>query len=303
VGYQTGGAGSLALGNVLAGSIGNDTIISKSMTLPDYIITEGRADKITLAAGHTGADHVGFYAAAGNVNVGANGNIAATYAVGSVAGAISEGGAIELVNPGWWGIAAGGSSNQISTGAGTVFPTPGTGTSADQSTLIGFVPGSALTPQDILDFAVSAWGTGASGGLTVFGLTAENAAGTALVTASGGTTAVAAQVAPGSTIAGVANADLMVLSQGSFPDANALASVIGIGSDHTYDFGHSALTGWADFLIAYQGLDGNVHIADLNLLGNAGSTTTATDIAHVSDIVTLVGMNLSQLHAGNVHLV
>lgn len=195
VGYQTGGAGSLALGNVLAGSIGNDIITSKSMTLPDYIITEGGADKITLAAGHTGADQVGFYAAAGNVNVGANGNIAATYAVGSVAGAISEAGAIELVNPGWWGIAAGGSSNQISTGAGTVFPTPGTGTSADQSTLTGFVPGSALTPQDILDFAVSAWGTGASGGLTVFGLTAENAAGTALVTATGGNTAVAAQVA------------------------------------------------------------------------------------------------------------
>ena len=65
VGYQTGGAGSLVLGNVFAGSIGNDILTSKSMVLPDYIVTQGGADKITLAAGHTGEDHVAFYAAKG----------------------------------------------------------------------------------------------------------------------------------------------------------------------------------------------------------------------------------------------
>ena len=146
VGYQTGDAGSLVLGNVLIGSIGNDTIISKSLTLPDYILTEGGADNITLAAGHTGADHVSFYAAAGNVNVGGK------YAVGSVTGAIAEGGAgaFEFANPGWWGIPAGGSSANIE----TLFAN-GTGTSADNSTLTNFVP-----TQDFLDFSVKAWNTG-----------------------------------------------------------------------------------------------------------------------------------------------
>ena len=54
--------GAVTIGNILGGSIGNDIITSKSLTLPDYIFTDGGADKVTLAAGHTGADHVAFYA-------------------------------------------------------------------------------------------------------------------------------------------------------------------------------------------------------------------------------------------------
>ena len=291
VGYQTGGAGSLVLGNVLVGSIGNDIIISKSLTLPDYIITEGGADKITLAAGHTGADHVGFYAAAGNVNVGGK------YAVGSVTGAISEGGValFEFANPGWWGIPAGGSSAKIET-----LLANGTGTSADNSTLTNFVP-----TQDFLDFSVKAWNTGTFvlGLIQDFGALANAAPG-----ASGTGTAVhAVQVGPGGSIVGTAATptNFIILSQGIFLDANAVASALHVG----YNIIHSSLgaTVEADFLVAYAGTDGNAHIADLHLAGGAGGTTTTFTDSHVyaSDIVTLVGVSLNQLAANisHVHLV
>ena len=109
MGYQTGGAASFVLGDVLGGSIGNDTITSQSTAQPDYIVTSGGSDTINLAAGHSAVDHVAFYAGNGNVNAGG------AYAVGSVATAISEAvaSAVEFVNPGWWGVAAGGASQNI----------------------------------------------------------------------------------------------------------------------------------------------------------------------------------------------
>lgn len=308
VGYQTGGAGSLVLGNVFAGSIGNDILTSKSMNLPDYIITNGGADKITLAAGHTGADHVGFYAAAGNVNVGGN------YAVGSVTGAITEGGAgsFEFANPGWWGIAAGGSSTRIDDGggAGTLFPSPplkagpiaaiGGGTSDDNSTLTNYNP-----TQDFLDFSVKAWSTA---GLIGFGLTQDTGAGLANAAPAAtltGSPVIAVQVGPGGTIAGT-GADFIVLNNGNFLGAAAVAQALAT----TYGVGHSALGGTveADFLVAYAGTDNNTHIANLHLAGGVGaSTSTTTDFVTASDMVTLVGVNLNQFTAANaithVHLV
>ena len=77
--------GAVTIGNILGGSIGNDIITSKSLTLPDYIFTDGGADKITLAAGHTGADHVAFYAVS-NVTFPTDRGIV----LSSVASAISE---------------------------------------------------------------------------------------------------------------------------------------------------------------------------------------------------------------------
>src|SRR5262249_20132983 len=53
IGFDVFGAG-FKVGNVLIGSYGNDTLTSKSMTAPDYLVTNGGSDKITLAAGHTG---------------------------------------------------------------------------------------------------------------------------------------------------------------------------------------------------------------------------------------------------------
>ena len=85
------------------------------------------------------------------------------------------------------------------------------------------------------------------------------------------------QVAPGGTIAGTADAptDLIILSQGSFLNANAVASALAGGS---YNITHSTATAGTnyDFLLAYQGIDGNAHLADLHFLGTGGSTHTGT---------------------------
>jgi len=300
VGHAT-AVGGLLLGDVLAGSPGNDVIKSLSTTLPDYIVTNGGADTITLATGHTGADHIGFYDANGNVNAGG------LYAVAAVQGSITEGGvgAFEFANPSWFGIAANGSSTVIDDGqAGALFnPVLGTGkgTSADQSTVANFAPG-----QDVLDFSVHAWSTV---GLIGTGLTQDsgvlaNAAPSASPT---GTAVHAVQVAAGGSIVGTAAAptDFIVLSQGSFLNAAAVAQALAGGS---YTLNHSALGGTveADFLVAYAGLDNNAHIANLHLAGTgAASTSTATDLVTVSDMAVLTNVTLVGLAAntGSVHLI
>lgn len=298
VGYQTGGVGSLVLGDVLVGSLGNDNITSKSMVLPDYIITEGGADKITLAAGHTGADHVGFYAAAGNVNVAGN------YAVGSVTGAITEGGAgaFEFANPGWWGLGTAAPSTRIDDGGGVgLFPGvaigTGGGTSADNSTLTNYNP-----TQDFLDFSVKAWSTA---GLIGFGLTQDTVAGLANAAPAASLTGLpvigpAAGVGPGGNITATGT-DFILLNNGNFIGAAAVAQALST----TYGITHSAL-GFqveADFLLAYAGTDGNAHIANLHLGGAvAASTSTTTDFVTASDMVTLVGVTINQLLANQTHV-
>jgi len=303
VGYQTAGPGAfnpgnLVLGNVLAGSIGNDTLTSKSLNLPDYIVTEGGADKVTLAASHTGADHVGFYAANGNVNgVGAD---LGKYAVGSVATAISEiVGGLDFVNPGWWGVAAGGSSNNIN-----VLFADGQGTSLDNSTLNNFV-----ATQDFLDFSGQAWG-GANAGF-VRGLTADFGPGGLFnvatagfdLTSATGTAVNAVQVASGGSIVGslATPNDFIILSEGNFLNASAVAQAL--ASPGGYVVNHSAsLAVDYHMLLAYAGTDGFAHIAD-HWFGNPGSTVLTNDLnVNVSDIVTLAGVNLNQLAANTSHV-
>ena len=155
--------GAVTIGNILGGSIGNDIITSKSLTLPDYIFTDGGADK----------DHAGCWPyRCGSRGVLCRQQRHISYrcdiVLSSVANAISElfppvvqaalnacpalnaaePAAFQFVNPGWWGVAAGGSSKDI-----LALFANGTGTSLDNSTLTGFVPN-----QDFLDFSVKAWG-------------------------------------------------------------------------------------------------------------------------------------------------
>ncbi len=157
---------------------------------------------------------------------------------------------------------------------------------------------------DILDFSGQAWG---SNKLGVLGLVADTGTLTNVGTVAGDTSATgvsvhAAQVAPGGTIAGTGT-DFIELSQGSYLNANAVAGALQGGS---YTITHSTLAAGAeaDFLVAYQGIDGNTHIADLQLTGGTkGTTTTAADTVHVSDMVDLVGVNLAQFNASHVHLI
>jgi hypothetical protein len=278
VGFKVGG---VALGNVVAGSIGNDVFTSNNTgPFADYYVTEGGADNITFGAGHTAADHVGFYAAAGNATGGGN------YAVAGVATAIYETiGVFPNVNPGGWGQAAGAPHANID----TLFAA-GTGTSLSNSTVTNF---SVAT--DIADFSAGSWGAGP----TVTGLSGDTGAAIANVTALGltsatGTAVNAVQVAPGGSIQGTAATptDFIVLSQGTFLNANAVASAL---HSTGYNLTHSAAAGIDfDFLLAYAGIDGNTHLADLHILGGGGTTTATDTNLNVSDIATLVGVNLSQ---------
>jgi len=235
--------------------------------------------------------------AAASTTAAANGNANATvggvpqYAVASVATAISEAvGNLEFVNPGWWGIAAGGSSQYINT-----LLADGKGVSTDQSTLNNF-----STALDFLDFSTSAWGAGAQ----VNGLSFDNGAAIGHVagglSSATGTAVNAVQVGNGGTMAGTGPnpADFFILSEGNFLNAQSVATALAAG---TYVINHSTDVAGTDYdvLIAYQGTDGNAHIADMHWLG-AGNTTIAGSFqVQVSDIVNLVGVSINQL-AGSV---
>ena len=91
------------------------------------------------------------------------------------------------------------------------------------------------------------------------------------------------------------------MSQGNFANANTVASALQSG---TYAVSHTQDAPGVnyDMLVAYQGNDGNAHIADLNWVG-AGSTTLKGDASVVaSDIVTLVGVTINQLAANSSHV-
>ena len=290
-------SGATGAGNYLGGSLATDAITSNSAGGGDFIYTDGGADTVTLAAGHSGSDHVELYA-------GNSASVIPPGAIASVAGAITNavGGGFETANPGWWGVVPGTPSAQLDTlvlNGGTT----GVGTSADQATINNFNPGT-----DVLDFSVKAWGSTAF----VNGLT-QDTPGVLAHAAAGAITAV--DVSPGGTIAGT-GANLIVLSQGSFLNAQAVAQALEnpTGSYNIFHSHTAAVAGGKeyDFLIAYQGQDGNAHIADLYIQGNAAGTSVETQAGHgalsdvtvkVSDMATLVGVNIAQLdtalHAGH----
>lgn len=155
--------------------------------------------------------------------------------------------------------------------------------------MTNFTPG-----QDVLDFSGQAWAFAAP---FTLGLVADAVGGLKNVSTVAGDTSPtgapvhATQVAPGGNITATGT-DLIVLSQGSFLNGAAVAGALQGGA---YTITHSAIgaTIEADMLLAYAGLDGNTHIADLHFAGNGGaSTSTATDFVTVSDMANLVGVSL-----------
>ena len=162
-----------------------------------------------------------------------------------------------------------------------------------------------MVGQDVLDFSVHAWSTA---GLIGTGLTQD---GGALATVTGaqvsatGTAVNAALVSPGQSIVNAAApTDFIVLTTGA---SWMLLRWLRLWQPRLTVLTHSALgaTAEADFLLAYQGLDGNAHIANLHLAGGAGVSSTTTDLVTASDMVSLVGVSLAQLatNTGSVHLI
>ncbi len=96
-------SGSTSAGNMLGGSIGNDTFVGTSSTsASDTIFTGGGSDSITLATSHTASDRIELYAANGLADPSAltPGGVAP-----SVSGSIVD--ANDVPQLGWWGQANG----------------------------------------------------------------------------------------------------------------------------------------------------------------------------------------------------
>jgi hypothetical protein len=194
---------------------------------------------------------------------------------------------------GFWG--NGNGQNAIDAG-GFADPTT-SGTSADVSTIKGFVTDSVPgNTHDTLQFNVNAWADGNAGnGSLVQGdgttVVSTGDANWSIINTVGGTLAAASNIVAFNTL-------------GTVADANELASFIhGAGN-----FNLSALVAnnsEVHMLVAYANQTGGVTISDVEFENESGAAQTNTsnmDI-HVSDMANLVGVSLSDLviHNNDIH--
>ena len=276
VGASTGATvvGSTSAGNVLGGSIGNDTITG-SLTQVDTIFTGGGADTITLSTTTTGQDRVELFAANGSGNAAA---LNAGAPVNAVAGSIVD--ANNIPQLGWWGQATaqfGGPASTAATNAGF-----GTGTSFDMSTVTNF---SASV--DTIDIALNSF----SNLLRGFGVADAPSLGSAVFSNV---------VAPGGTVT-VADANVLLIgSPLGFANAAAVAAELAanpitFAAAQTEQFNH--------YIIAYQDLDGDVRLADMDIqLGASPSFITTNEGATlaISDMAQLEGVSLDEFTPSNI---
>ncbi|HEY4168278.1 MAG TPA: AIDA repeat-containing protein, partial [Reyranella sp.] len=266
--------GSGLAGNVLGGSIGNDTFVgTAALDQPDTIFTGGGADAIALALGHTASDRIELYAgnSLANAAILTPGSV-----VASVSGSIVD--AADVPQLGWWGQAtaqAGGPVSNATTNAGL-----GTGTSQDMSTVANFAAGS-----DTIDISLAAF----SNLLRNLGDGSAPTQGAAVFSNL---------VRPGGTVT-VANADVLLIdSPSGFLNAAAVAAAL-VASPIT--FAGSQTNPTNHYIIAYQDLGGNVRIADMDIHASGAFTSTsqATTLS-ISDMVQLTGVSLSSLQPSDL---
>lgn len=273
--------GSTTAGNVLGGSIGNDTFSgAQSAGQAGTFFTGGGTDTITLAAGHTATNRIELFA--GNAT-----NIAAALTPGSVVASVAGSivNAYDVPQLGWWGQATaqfGGPVSNVSTNAGY-----GTGTSKDMTTVANFVTGTANAPVDTVDISLRAFS----------GLLRNDGGGSAPTL---GTAIFSNVVNPGETIT-VANATVLLIDRpGGFANAAAVAAAL---IERPITFAGSQSAAFNHYIIAYQDLGGNVRIADMDIhLGAAMDFTTTANgqTLSISDMVQLTGVSLSSLQTGNI---
>ncbi|HEY4233286.1 MAG TPA: hypothetical protein VGM76_07655 [Lacipirellulaceae bacterium] len=272
--------GSEAQGNVLGGSIGNDTFVgSQNVSMSDTIYTGGGADDILLVADRMHSTRVELYA--GNSTSSPTpvppGGIET-----SVAGSIVD--AHDVPQLGWWGQATGqlgGAVSNSTTNLGF-----GIGTSADLSVVQNFTTASG----DSVDFSLLAF----SGLLRNVTPTIQAATGNAVFSNNLG---------PNDVVT-VSNADVLVLGANqTFVDAAAVASALS-KAETAVNFSVAQTNPVNHYLLAYQDVGGNVRIADLDIHNSAPFTNTShVQTLAVSDMVELVGVSLSMLQQANVQIV
>ncbi len=322
--------GSTTGWNALAGSTSADTFNGGTGQFApiaalqgDVFGTNGGADTVNLAVGAV-ENHIDIYGTVGGVDTtdGLNyapvpGSITSNFIV-AVHGA-------DLYQPGFGGVATGGTPIQFGVGTGVagtpltadsngiVAPGWSGGESADQVTVNHFLTGPAgpggIGGGDVLNFSVGAWGTGVMAANVPFGVPAGGTSlgltdGNLFTPVATGVDATFQSVTGGVGVL-LTGTDVVELTNNE-PNANALAGFLhGVGGNITFA---AALTAGdtAHMLFAYS--DGaNVHIADVEFFnsGAGGSTGTSTDhmtLIAAHDMVDLTGVaSVTALNAHNIH--
>lgn len=278
--------GATNAGNVLGGSIGNDTFQGvQQSALADSIYTGGGADQIVLFDDRTVGSHIALYAS--NMSSDVSKAVAGT-TLPSLLGSIVN--AQDVPQLGWWGQGSGqlgGPVSDASTNAGA-----GTGTSESLTTIYNFETGGDLAELDRLDISLAAFsdllrdvnpGAGPGLGQAIF----------------------SNLLAPGGTVT-VTDANVLVFdSTEVFANASDLAAILADG-DTDIDFGALQTDTLNHYLIAYQDTTGSTRIADLNIQSEADFRNTeviADKTVSISDMVRLVDVSIDQLYDGNIHFV
>jgi len=278
--------GSQSAGNVLGGSIANDTFIGAQVAqASDSIFTGGGADAVLLADNRSGGSHIALYAS----NMTTDPGLAIAGAVlPSIMGSIVN--ALDVPQLGWWGQGTGKIGGPVSddnTNAGT-----GTGTSGSMSRIFNFETGTDIVEIDRLDISLSAFsgllrdtdpGTGPALGVSIFSNT----------------------LSTGGTIS-VTDADLLIFSVSQTFDNAADLSLALADPTTGIRFNVAQTDALNHYLIAYQDTTGNTRIADMNIQSDTSFISTATQSGKtlsISDMVQLVGVSVDQIHDGNIHFV
>jgi len=276
--------GSQSVGNLLGGSIGNDTFVgSASLVKADTIYTDGGADTILFVANRVDSSRVELFAGNGTNNVlpTAPGS-SQTAVIGSVVDTS------DIPQLGWWGQATGqfgGAVSNTSTNLGI-----GAGTSGDMSSVQNFNVGVGAALGDSIDVSLKAF----SGFLQ----NATNNAGASL-----GSAVLSNVLSLGGTVT-VGGADVLVMS-GNQTFANAAALATALKQNATAIHFSAAQTNLVNhYLIAYQDSLGNTRIADLDIHSATPFTSTsAGQTLAISDMVQLTGVSVATLHSSNIQFV
>lgn len=278
--------GASNAGNVLGGSIGNDTFKGVQLAnATDTIFTGGGADQIVLSEDRTATSHIALYASNMTRDLS---KVVAGGVLPSISGSIVN--AEDIPQLGWWGQGSGklgGPISDAATNAGA-----GTGTSGSLTNVYNFQSGTDLREIDRLDFSLSAFsellrdmtpGSGPNLGQAVF----------------------SNPLSPGDAVT-VVNANVLLFdSATTFENASALAATLA-HAQTDIEFNFLQTDTYNHYLVLYQDTTGSARIADLNIQSEADFINTAVvanKTVSVSDMVRLVDVSLGQLYDGNLHFV
>ncbi len=280
--------GSTTAGNVLGGSIANDTFVGVQTDFSDTFYTGGGADLITLSEDRTAGSVISFYASNMSAAAGLGQSLAAAgIAVPAVAGSVVSAEGVPQL--GWWGQASGklgGPASDANTNAGQ-----GSGVSSSMTKVMNFEPGTDGAEIDQLVFSISAYSN----------LLRDGSPDSPVVP---GDAVFSDLLIPGGSVS--ANANVLVFSpQYEFEDAADLAQAL-INPNTAILFDRLQTHDLNHYLVIYEDTHDTLRVADLSIQSTTDFSSTALIDGmslSVSDMALLTGVSGLELFDGNVAFV